>query len=101
MTTTISKPKTGAKRSVRKAGHWRNRWTNEFGSNTTDLGDGTGRGVHENPRLSRPHLPRTGLLSRRCRLIRPDSALAELSHHQNDADWRISIAGKPLILLCV
>lgn len=44
MTTTIAKPKAGAKRSVRKAGHWRNRWTNEFGSNTTDLGDGTGYG---------------------------------------------------------
>ncbi|MEZ6030971.1 MAG: hypothetical protein R3C46_14650 [Hyphomonadaceae bacterium] len=44
MSTTITRPKAKRKPSVRKPGHWRNHWTNEFGSNTVDLGDGTGYG---------------------------------------------------------
>ncbi len=49
MARTIERPKTSPTLSERRPGYWRNRWTDEYGSNAVDLGDGTGYGYGKYP----------------------------------------------------
>ncbi len=49
MTKMIERTKATPRLARRRPGYWRNRWTDEYGSNAVDLGDGTGYGYGKYP----------------------------------------------------